>query len=126
MPSRNFASIRDYEDFSRGMALDPHHTELSPDQFLHEPKTETYVWEDAQGAVYYWRISREIRVDVQFRPDVSRRRTCEGIRDGVLWLAEEVKPEFRAIVFDSVHRPLIAFCKRRLQFHDSPDIRKVV
>lgn len=122
---RNFTQT-DFEWFSQCMKVDPHHAELSPQQFLSDPKTETYVWEDEEGAVFTFRLSRLLRVDVQYDPQVSPERIRRGITEGVAWLQQTFGPNFREIVFDSVYRPLILFCRRQLGFKPVPDIRKFI
>lgn len=125
MPARRF-EVSDVEAFTKAMYADPEHQKLKPLDFLLEPKSEMKVWEDEQGPVFYFRISRDIRVDIQFRADVEKERTQKAMKEGIEWLAseEEVKNNFRGIVFDSVFRPLIAFAKRRLQFKSYPDLRR--
>jgi hypothetical protein len=125
MPSRRFAP-NDYENFAKAMALDPQHADLIPEKFVMEPKSELFVWEDEKGPVFYYRISRELRVDIQFDPGVDTSRTRDGLKSGLAWLEDQIRPYFRAIVFDSVYKPLMAFAKRRLKFQDSPDLRKPI
>lgn len=125
MPARKFTPA-DVENFVKAMQADPEHRDLVPLDFLIEPKSEMQVWEDEQGPVFYFRLSRDIRVDIQFRSDVEKERIEKGMKEGINWLAsmEEVKANFRGIVFDSIYRPLIAFAKRRLQFKSYPDLRR--
>src|ERR1041384_7980464 len=123
MPARAFKS-EDYPAFAAAMAKDPQHASLKPEEFVREPKTELMVWEDDKGPVFFFRVSRDIRIDIQFDPTVEKDRTVEGIKDGLLWLENNVRADFRGVVFDSIYRPLIAFAKRRLGFKESPDLRK--
>lgn len=123
MPARPFKP-EDFPAFAKAMTADPEHADLKPEEFVREPKTELMVWDDEQGSVFYFRLSRELRVDIQFRADVEKERTAEGLKEGLLWLENSVRSNFRGVVFDSVYRPLIAFAKRRMGFKSSPDLRK--
>lgn len=126
MSARQFVVARDYEDLRESIEKDPQHKNVKPIEFISEPKTELYVWEDEDGAVFYYRISRELRIDIQFRPGIKVERTREGLKSGLEWLMEQIKPQFRAIVFDSVYSPLRSFSQRRLGFKEWPDLRKVI
>lgn len=106
------------------MSLDPEHQSLKPEEFCNAAKTEMYTLEDQDGPVYFFRISREIRVDIQFIPGTRPRRVMRGLKDGLDWLEDMVKSNYRAITFDSVYKPLIQFCKKGLGFKESPDLRK--
>lgn len=123
MPRRKFTE-EDYPAFARAMANDPEHSKLRPEEFAYEPRTEMHVWEDKFGPVFYFRLSREIRVDIQFDSEVSKARIQNGLIEGLEWLEKLVRPKYRALTFDSVYRPLKIFAMRVLQFKEWPDLRK--
>ena len=123
MPQRKFTSA-DFPAFAKSMAEDPEHSNLKPEEFISEPKTEMHVWEDKDGPVFYFRLSREIRVDIQFNNSVAKYRIQNGLIEGLEWLEKLVRPRYRALTFDSVYRPLKIFAMRVLKFHDWPDLRK--
>lgn len=127
MKIRRF-EVTDYPSFADAMASDLEHTSLDPRQFLVEPKTECKVLEDEDGPVLYFRLSRELRIDIQFRSDVSKERIQKALPAGLQWLEDQegVRENYRALTFDSEYRPLKAFAKRRLKFKESPDLRKAI
>lgn len=123
MPARKFTSD-DVPAFTKALANDPEHASLKANEFINEAKTEMHVWEDKLGPVFYFRISREIRVDIQFDSEVSRTRTQNGLIEGLQWLENLTSPKYRALTFDSVYRPLKIFAMRVLKFNEWPDLRK--
>lgn len=123
MAQRKFTEA-DYAALVKAMANDPEHSSLSPKEFAYEPKTEMHVWEDKEGPVFYFRLSREIRVDIQFDNEISRVRIQNALIEGMEWLEKLVRPKYRALTFDSVYRPLKIFAMRVLQFKEWPDLRK--
>lgn len=123
MPQRKFTEA-DYPNFARAMASDPEHASLRPEDFAYEPRTEMHVWEDKLGPVFYFRLSREIRIDIQFDNEVSKARIQSALIEGLEWLEKLVRPKYRALTFDSVYRPLKIFAMRVLNFKEWPDLRK--
>ena len=123
MPQRKFTE-QDFPAFAKAMANDPEHASLKPEEFAYEPRTEMHVWEDEHGPVFYFRLSREIRVDIQFDPEISKVRIQNGLIEGLEWLEKLVRPKYRALTFDSIYRPLKIFAMRVLKFTEWPDLRK--
>lgn len=123
MPARKFTP-EDYPAFAEAMARDAQHSGLQPKQFVTEPKTETWVWEDEEGPVLYFRISREIRIDVQFDTEIHKGRIQRAMIEGLDWFENLVRPKYRGLTFDSVYRPLRIFAMRALKFTEWPDLRK--
>jgi len=123
MPARKFTP-EDFAAFEKAMANDPEHANLKAKEFVAEPKTEMHVWEDKYGPVFYFRLSRELRIDIQFDNEVPKFRIQSGLIEGLDWLEKLVKPKYRALTFDSVYRPLKIFAMRVLKFNEWPDLRK--
>lgn len=90
-------------------------------EFFFEPKTESYVFEDEYGPVFVTRISRVLRLDIQFL-HVDKDRIMDTLKKHFpAFKAQAASAGFKQLVFDSVSRGLIAFCKRRLGFKPSPN-----
>lgn len=122
-PAFEWADLEDRGRISDWMVEDTaDHRKLNPDLFL-EPRTESLMFGDEQGDLLALRISRVMRVDIQFNPDPAakeRLRAC--LLKEFPWLkAEARKSGFRQLMFDSINKPLIAFCRRRFGFKPSPD-----
>lgn len=117
-----FADERDRQQLTDWMMfdVDPSHHKLSPDLFL-EPNTESRMYGDENGDLFAVRFSRVLRMDIQFNPGESE-RVRKALQQHFPGLIENArKCGFRQLIFDSVHKPLIAFCKRRFGFRASPD-----
>ena len=116
------AGPADREMVAGWIALDPDHAGMDPNFFVvPEPHTNCFVWEDDQGPVFAFRLSRMLRVDIQFNP-TEKERTREALERGVEWIREEgSRSGFREMIFQSVNRLLINFCKRRLRFSPARD-----
>lgn len=114
-------SESDFPAIAAEIAKDPAHRGWMQPSFFTEPHTGGLVVEDDHGPVFYLRLSHVLRVHVQFC-DVEKQR----IRDAMIEEMKKVKElsaakGYRQIIFDSVSRGLIAFCKRYLKFIPSPD-----
>lgn len=71
--------------------------------------------------LFYFRITRVMRIDIQFDPR-RREDNQQVLQDGFEWLVGMgMKSGYRQLIFDSVTRPLINFCKRRFRFRPSPN-----
>lgn len=112
----------DREMVAGWIAKDPDHAGMDPNFFVvSEPHTNCFIWEDDQGPVFAFRLSRMLRVDIQFNP-AEKERTREALKHGVDWIREEGRRSgFREMIFQSINRLLINFCKRRLQFSEARD-----
>lgn len=124
---RRATQEQDHDIIAKLIAADPDHNGRVKPEFFYarEPGIETFCMEDASGHPLYFRITRVLRVDIQFGPTESaeqRATTREALMDGFAWLiAQARKAGMRQVIFDSVSRPLIAFCRRRFRFEASPN-----
>lgn len=100
-----------------------HRCQVSPETFYKkEVGRECKALTDSEGRVlFYFRLTRVLRMDIQF--DCSRaEENQQALQDGFRWLQKQAMGAgFREIIFDSVSRPLINFCKRRFGFRQSPN-----
>lgn len=112
------------------VCADPWHaTTTEPEFFLsHEKGIESFVLEDPDGPVFFFRMTRTIRLDIQFPPDDEQptdrphERTREALIQGVEWLAGSLAlAGIHQLIFDSVNPLLIRSAERRLGFHRSPN-----
>jgi hypothetical protein len=108
------------------IAKDPAHAETTtPDFFIkQEPGVECYVLTENDEAVFFFKMTKAIRVDIQFAPTNSfeeRDRNREALTEGMNWLAHALLlAGVRQILFDSCNPPLIRACEKRLGFVQSP------
>lgn len=106
------------------IAAEPDHQENSPD-FYFQPRTKSIVYEDEQGPVFVVRYSTAVRVDTEFNPTAERERIRAMLKKVVPEVAATAQAQgFSEIVFTSVSKSLIAFC-RLLGFKAAQDFRKV-
>lgn len=119
-PRFEWARERDRELIEGWMKAD--HPEMSADFFL-EPKTESMMFGDEEGDLLAVRMSRVMRLDIQFNTDpAARDRLKACLLKEFPWMTEQArKAGFRQLIFDSISKPLIAFCMRRFRFKASPD-----
>lgn len=102
-----------------------HRGKVEPDFFIkQQPGIECFVLEDKHGQpVFYFRMSRPIRVDIQFGPATNRaekKRNADALEHGFGWLKEiAAKSGYRQIIFESQSDELAFFCKARFGFHKS-------
>src|SRR5215472_6783485 len=91
----------DYAKIEEWIVADPYHASLfDPDFFLGrevngegklvtDPRASCYALEDAQGEVFYIRLSRATRVNIQFPPVANhnqRKRVAMGLMQGMAYL----------------------------------------
>jgi len=112
------------------VCADPWHANTTPAEFFlnHEKGIESFVLEDPDGPVFFFRMTRTIRLDIQFPPDDAQptdqphERTREALMAGVEWLASSLAlAGIHQLIFDSDNPLLIRSAERRLGFHRSPN-----
>lgn len=108
---------------------DPDHKGISADFWLQPmrfaennpgPAVENCVmFRDPQGSVFAVRMEMALRLHIQF--DCTQpERTQAALLEAFPWFKERAKKAgFSEIVFESVSRPLINFCRRRFGFRRS-------
>lgn len=102
------------------IAADEFHKDISTDLFF-EPGTETLVFVDEYGPILFVNLAKAIRSFVQFAPEAEA-RTRVALPEAFNFVAQRGKKAgFREIIFESLSRPLILFCRRYLGFHKSPN-----
>lgn len=117
------ASAEDHERLAQWMEHDPYHKELKPEHWYQaEAGVQCLVLQDAQETpIFFWRIRRALRIEIQFNFATPHWNQV-AMEDGMRWLAAKSQASgFRQIIFESISRPLINFCKRRLRFRSSPN-----
>ncbi len=117
------AGPSDYPTLASMLAADADHAGTAP-EFFFEPGSDLYCVEDERGPVLYLRLSRALRIDVQFRPGSSagdRMRTARVLAQGMPWLERQARDAgFKELIFTSLTRRLIRFCEGRLGLRLSP------
>jgi hypothetical protein len=110
------------------IAADPDHVgKVVADFFLsREPGIESFVLEDKFGEpIFYFRMTRAMRVDIQFGPAVTaeeRKRNREALTHGLEWLHQmALLACIRQISFESSNPELRAFCEKRFSFESAPN-----
>jgi hypothetical protein len=107
---------KDREHFEAGTTAD----------FFFEPETESFVYEDELGPVFFVRLSQDLiasgllRIDIQFGADKKRTSSC--MTEGFQSLVDRAKESgFKGMVFRSTSEPLIRFCVKRFSFEKFGD-----
>lgn len=114
-------SPEDLKHLAECIELDEHHRGLDPETWV-EPLTETTTFYDENGTLFHLRMSRVMRVDVQFDPRVDSTRMGEALAKAFAFVKGEArKSGFREMIFESVHKPLIEFFKKNFAFQESKD-----
>ena len=109
------------------ISRDPAHAETTPAEFFtrSEPGAECYVLEDADGPVFFFKMTKAVRLDIQFdagTTPLARERTREGLIEGMEWLAGVLgQSAVHQIIFDSIDPLLIRSTEKRLGFVRSPN-----
>lgn len=107
------------------IAADPDHRDRVNDQFFigPEPGAQCLTLTNPQGKVFFFRLTRVLRIDIQFPPastEEEQSRLRRGLTSGFRWLRQRAAAAgFREIVFQSESRMLKVFC-RRFGFKESP------
>ena len=118
-----FANEQDRKQVEEWMKLDrdPEHHGMTGDFFL-QPNTESRMFGDDQGDLFAVRISRVMRLDIQFNAEADPQRLRDALLAHFPWLIEAARSAgFCQLIFDSVTKALIAFCMRRFRFKASPN-----
>lgn len=110
----------DRELMAKWTANDPDHCYYPADWIYQGERKEKMILEDDQGPILGFRISKALRVDIQFN-EAEKKRTAQGLMEGFAWLLERAqKAGFSEVIFESKSKPLIRFCKKRFGFVESP------
>lgn len=109
----------DIETLAKWIEQDEHHKDVDPKFFLAaEPGSQVYKWGDeGQEPLFFVKLENVARVHVQFNPNAPKASNAKGLELGYRWLIANLKKRgYREIIFDSIHAPLIRFCKRIFAF----------
>jgi len=126
------ATEKDREEIATWIAADPDHRDLVKPEFFYqsEPGAECYRLDDSKGHVFYFKMTRALRVDIQFGPASSteeRERNRQALTDGFAWLlALANKSTIREVIFDSTVGFLRGFCHKHFGFRQSPNEMKCI
>ena len=112
----------DREMIAGWIANEPAHKASSPDYYF-EPGTKSVIYEDTEGPVFVVRYSSALRVDIDFA-NVEKERIRQALKNEFPAVAEQARSQgFKHIVFDSVSKTLVAFC-RLMGFRAMPDYQR--
>jgi hypothetical protein len=110
------------------IAADPDHAgKVKADFFLaQEPGIESLVLEDKFGEpIFYFRMTRAVRVDIQFGPSTTRQereRNQTALTLGLQWLEKlAILACIRQISFESTNPKLRTFCEYSFGFEGAPN-----
>lgn len=110
----------DHKGMSADFWVQPAHTETkSNTPGINLVTQECMMFRDPQGSVFAVRMEMALRLHIQF--DCTQpERTQAALLEAFPWFKERAKKAgFAEIVFESVSRPLINFCRRRFGFRRS-------
>ncbi|HET6220177.1 MAG TPA: hypothetical protein VFE27_24325 [Acidobacteriaceae bacterium] len=106
-------------EFFMGLATDEN-GEIAPD-----PRPTCCALEDKTGVVFFIRLSRASRVNIQFAPaqsSKSRRRAAMALLKGIAYLEVQLaKAGAEEWIFETEDRELAEMAKKRLGFVESPN-----
>lgn len=106
-------------------ADDAHRGIFTPQHFMSvphadDPRGTCYALEDAQGVVFYIRISRSARVQIQFPPDEDKARRIRGLFHGMAFLENQLSHVgCEEWIFDTDSPRLKRLAERVLGFTES-------
>jgi hypothetical protein len=119
------ATAADHESIVQWIMCDPDHRGRVAPEFFYtdEPGIESMVLEKNGEICFFFRLSRALRIDIQFAPSETRQekvRTGRALDDGLNWLMGMAQDAgHRQIIFESSVEHLIEFCEKRLKFQRS-------
>ena len=112
----------DREMIAGWIANEPAHKASRPDYYF-EPGTKSVIYEDTEGPIFVVRYSSALRVDIDFA-NVEKERIRQALKNEFPAVAEQARSQgFKHIVFDSVSKTLVAFC-RLMGFRAMPDYQR--
>lgn len=90
-----------------------------------DPRATCYAIEDKRGVLFFIRLSRSTRVNIQFEPEATertRRRVSLALFKGMAFLEVALaRAGCEEWIFDTESRELAAMTKKHLGFVDSPN-----
>ena len=95
----------------------------TPDFYIAPPKNvSTCVYSDDQGPVFVGRYTPVLRMDFDFNPQAGPERIGALMQSEFVGLVQQAKAwNFYQLIFDSVAKPLIRFCEKKLGYVASPN-----
>jgi hypothetical protein len=112
---------RDTLGLALSLARDEHHLD-TPVEFFTQPHTLTKVYEDEQGPICFARLSKSVRLDIQFVDNEDSKRNASVLIQGVGPLVEQAKADgYTEIVFTTNVARLKDFCVKVFDFEVVPD-----
>ncbi len=114
----------DREMIAGWIAREPAHKESTPD-FYFQDNTKSVIYEDNSGPIFIVRYSSALRIDMDFA-DVEKERIRQALKNEFPSVATEAKNQgFREVVFNSLSKTLVAFC-RLMDFRSVADYRRTL
>ena len=117
------AVAEDLPRIAQWISADPDHRGKIPARhFTDQAKlVDSYVIEDKEGEVFYFRLDRAVRCTIQFGHG-DRKRTAKALEVGMGMMEVLLGISgTREFIFDSQSPLLRAFCKRQLKFTEKPN-----
>ncbi len=111
----------DHAMLAAWIEADPEHRGVSTVEFFAKGR-DCWVLMDAEGPVFFLKLTQAIRMDVQFAPGAGmRKRTRDGLHQGFPPLGALLAAKgFREALFDSRNEQLRRSLEKRLSFKRMP------
>ena len=112
---------------SASIAQDEYHRNAKPEFFV-APGTECTVYSDEAGPILFARVSKALRIDIQFVSNSDKKRNFRAMLGGFSALAVKAKESgFTEVIFNTSNDALRKFCVRVFGFEESGnELRKII
>jgi len=110
----------DHQTLQDWIENDPDHRDTNL-EFFTQARGLTHVWEDQEGTVMFVKLSKSLRIDIQFDEN-NEQRNAQTIVAGLPVLAAQARDAgFEEIIFCSKSPKLVAFLRKIFKFQAEPD-----
>ncbi len=109
------------------IAQDEYHRDAKPEFFV-APGTECTVYGDEAGPILFARVSKALRIDIQYCDNTDRKRNFHAMLGGFAGLVSKAKESgFTEVIFNTSNDALRKFCVRVFGFEESGnELRKII
>ena len=117
----------DEELLAASIAQDEYHRDAKPEFFV-APGTECKVYSDEAGPILFARVSKALRIDLQYCDNADRKRNFHAMLGGFAGLVLRAKESgFTEVIFNTSNDALRKFCVRVFGFEESGnELRKII
>ena len=117
----------DEELLAASIAQDEYHRDAKPEFFV-APGTECTVYGDEAGPILFARVSKALRIDIQYCDNTDRKRNFHAMLGGFAGLVLRAKESgFTEVIFNTSNDALRKFCVRVFGFEESGnELRKII